>query len=675
MSIVVSPRTPSKNAVQSRPAPLRQAGRSNVRRWVSVAWIAGALAAGALLGGVWIAVASFSRPKKASFETAAVFRGPLEIKLTERGNVQSGSNLTLRCLVESPTGTGVLKIVEEGTLVAKDQVVVELDSSRLRDEALLQKIRLDAADAALKIADANTEIQKQQNESDVAASELKLELARLDLKKYKQGDYLQASRLFLADVKFAVEYLKRAQDKKNYTERLMRRGFTTTKMVDADRVGLKKSQIDVDLAIERNMVFEQFTHRRDLAEKESNARLYEAELERVRLRAEAALSQRERNLLAAKRTWFVEKQRYEKLLRQIEACTIRTPRAGLVVYSNSDMYRSSSGPLVYEGAVVRERQPLVDLPDVTDMQVTARIHESKIALLREGSAATVRIDAHAGKSYRGEVRQVALVPNSASWPNRELKEYTAIIQLTGEAAEIAALKPGMTAGVEILADRLESVIQAPVQSLIERGGRYFAWVDDEDGGIERHEIHPGKSNDQMIEVADGLAEGDTVVLNPRSALPVEVAALEQEVPPIDRAAADRWARPVPVPAPQPARPIDVEKSNEPDSAPRTSPGATPASPAVEVVMRDAPQPAATTSAAETPSAESKSPSDPMADFDRLDQNHDSRVTAAEFPEKMKTVFSRMDTNGDQVIDKDEWKKGAKTWSQQAEGRMEAGGGQ
>ena len=65
----------------------------------------------------------------------------------------------------------------------------------------------------------------------------------------------------------------------------------------------------------------------------------------------------------------------------------------------------------------------------------------------------------------------------------------------------------------------------------------------------------------------------------------------------------------------------------------------------------------------------------MTDFDRLDQNHDARVTAAEFPEKMKPVFSRMDTNGDQVIDKDEWKKGAKTWSEQAEGRYEAGGGQ
>jgi HlyD family secretion protein len=639
--------------------------------------VGGLLATAAVAVGVWIGAKSFSRPHRANFDTAVVSRGPFEIKLTERGNLQSGNNLTLRCLVESPTGTGILSIVDEGILVEKDQVVVELDSSRLRDECLLQKIRLDVAEAALKTADANTEIQKHQNESDVAASELKLELALLDLKKYKEGDYRQTRRLFLADIKFAVDYLKRARDKKAFTERLMRKGFTTTKMLEADRVGLKKSQIDMDLALERKDVFENFTHRRDLAEKESNAALYENELTRVRLRADAALSQRERNLLAAKRTFFVENERYQKYLRQIEACTIRTPRAGLVVYANEDGGRRSSGPLIYEGAVVRERQPLIDLPDVTDMQVSARIHESKIAQLREGLTVTVHVDAHAGKTYHGEVGQVALVPNSASWPNRELKEYTAIVKLTDGPGEITGLKPGMTAVVEILADRRESVLQAPVQSCVERGGRYFAWVLAGDG-LNRHEIRPGKSNDNMIEVVDGLFEGEAVVLNPRSALPVEVAALEEQIPAAAEAdAGGRWERFFQVPATAPAAPPGTQKSDVPESAPRALPSGTAAGPVVEVALRDARAPATAPKppSDEAPSSAPKQPPDPMAVFDSLDQNHDSKVTAAELPERMKQVFSRMDTNGDQAIDKDEWKKGARAWSQQSEGRAEAGGGQ
>src|SRR5260370_38776716 len=195
----------------------------------------------------------------------------------------------------------------------------------------------------------------------------------------------------------------------------------------------------------------------------------------------------------------------------------------MVVYSNSEMFRSSSGPQIYEGAVVRERQPLIDLPDVTDMQVSARIHESKIAQLREGLTATVHVDAHAGKSYHGKVRQGALVPNSASWPNRELKEYAAIIQLNDQANEIAGLKPGMTAVVEILADQLEAVLQAPVQSCVERGGRYFAWVLDVEDRSKRRGRCPGTGNDKLIDVVDELGEGDAVMRTSRSALPIEVS--------------------------------------------------------------------------------------------------------------------------------------------------------
>jgi hypothetical protein len=52
--------------------------------------------------------------------------------------------------------------------------------------------------------------------------------------------------------------------------------------------------------------------------------------------------------------------------------------------------------------------------------------------------------------------------------------------------------------------------------------------------------------------------------------------------------------------------------------------------------------------------------DPLAVFNRLDRNHDSRVTESELPDPMKQVLPRLDTNGDHMIDKEEWKKGTCT---------------
>ena len=164
---------------------------------------------------------------------------------------------------------------------------------------------------------------------------------------------------------------------------------------------------------------------------------------------------------------------------------------------------------------MRERQALIDLPDIADMQVNTRIHESRIAMIEDGLPALIHVDAHPGEAYHGVVSQVALVPLSGTWPNPDRKEYAATVKITDEVAQADALRPGMTAEVEIIADRREDVLQAPVQSCVERGGRYFAWVvEEDDAEPQRHEIAVGVSNETAIEVMDGLEEGDEVILNP-----------------------------------------------------------------------------------------------------------------------------------------------------------------
>lgn len=643
------------------PGPLLRRGRNGshpaVRAGVIlvavVVVVAGATTA--LRGGRY-----FSHEHKSGLVAEAVRRGPLEIKLTERGNVESGDNLTLRCMVEGGAGTSILKLVNEGEWVEKDQVLVELDSSLLRSDALLQKIRLQTAEAALKTAEANVAIQKMQNDSDVAATELKLKLARLDLRNYKNGDFLQESHIVEGEIAIAQEYFVRAQERQKFTEQLLRRGFTTSKLLDADRVAIARARIDLESAREKKQVLDEFTHKRDLAEMESNVAFYERELGRVKLRAEASLVQRGRNLLAAKRTHFLENERYKKLERQIAACTIRTPRAGMVVYANpADGNRASTGPPIYEGAVVRERQALIQLPDLSDMQVKARIHESKIAMVQDGLSATIHVDAFAGETFHGFVDNVALVPMSANFPNPNLKEYATVVRITDEAGTSCTLKPGMTAEIEILAERLDSVLQIPIHSCVERGGRYFAWVLDDEDELTRREVKVGKSNDAATEILEGLAEGEEVVCNPRSALAEEIALLEEEI-------GANTDSPFEVPFPAPAiRPEPVRQPRKGDSArPPDSPGSAPGHSVAAVSART-----------EEKTQESESTSGSIALFSRLDENGDAKVTEKELRDEMQRMLRVLDTNGDKVIDKDEWKNAARIWPQPAERRCQPGGGQ
>ncbi len=615
----------------------------------------------------------FSRSEeKSSLIVEPVKRGPLEITITERGNLESANNQTLVCLVEGEAGTGILKIVDEGTRVEEGQILVELDSAKLRDTAIAQEIVVDSAKATLVTAEKNVEIQVTQNASDIAAAKLKWDLAELDLTKYQEGDYIQEKNTIKGEIELTKEDLNRAQDKYDFTQRLIKKGYAKQSEVEADRVAVAKARINFDIAKEKMEVLTVFTHKRRTAELEANATEFERELARVKLRADAALAKFDADLANAKLKYEVEKSTHERILKQIEVCTIKAPRDGMVVYVNtrSGGGRGGSEPLIYEGAKVKERQPIINLPDVKNMQVNARIHESKISMVKETFPATIHVDAMPGHAFHGVVSKVFLVPSSGNWPNINLKEYVTYIKLTDDDDQSAELKPGLTAEVEILVDRLNDVLQAPVQSFVERGGRHFAWALE---GIEpvRREVKVGKSNEQVMEIVEGLTEGEKLVQTPRTVIPKELALLEEEVPATTESATSGLKAPVP----GLDSPVSPGGGRRGGRGGRGSPGE----------LREDP--------GEQPGSEGRGGAgggpgggrDPLAMFQRNDKNGDGKITEDERPERMTAErFTEMDTNKDKAVDQSEWQKGMAGRGEGRRGdrggppgaaRSEVGGGQ
>jgi HlyD family secretion protein len=511
------------------------AGGRRLSRRGSVAWATVAVLTLATFGGMaaWsspfkfiAAITADSRPEVA---TTTVRRGPLYFNLTEPGQLQSANNTTLRHNVEFGGGITILKIAEEGTWVTKGQVLVQLDTSRFVRSAQQQQIWTFMHDAGLKTAEARFVIQKMQNESLIIAGDHQLNMAKLDLRKYLEADYPQKRTKFLNAIQIAVENLEGAERSIEYDEKMMRKGYVTTDEMAADRLSVTKAQLALDIAREKLHVLDEYTHKRELAQREANAIRFEAELDRIKLRADRELKQRQLEVLYYRRWSNYFRTLYNNAKRQIEACTIRAPHDGVVVYANGGASSNANESLIYEGAKVWEGQAIIHLPDVTSMQVNARIHESKILLVREGLRVTIHADACGSETFRGVVEKVAHGPLTPSWTKMNLREYATVIRVTDEPDRVALLKPGMTAEVTIHCDPLESVLQIPIQSCVERGGRQFAWVLDEHDQVRRRELKVRTSSADAIEVLDGLAEGDEVVLNPRSDLPDEVAELGQEM--------------------------------------------------------------------------------------------------------------------------------------------------
>lgn len=536
-----------------------------------------------------------------------------------QGNLDSRSNATLSSQVEGTTT--IISIVSEGTLVEKGEVVCELDSSALREKAKQQEITVTQAEAAMAQAIEALEIQKKQNESDIAAAELKWELAKLDLEKFKKGEYPQQEKQLNGKVALAEEDLLRAQENYTFTQEQVKKGYRTQNDLEAARIAVKQAQLALQGAGEELKVLTEFTYKRTIAELEANAGELERELERTKLKAKAAQTQFEKDVEARKLTYEVEAERYQQSLAQIEACTLKAPQNGEVVYANMGGGRRSSEPVsIEEGAQIRERQAIINLPDVTQMKVDCRIHESLIGSVKKGLPARIRIDAYPDQYFNGTVATVSSVPMSGAWPNTDLREYATEIHLTDSIELIRKLRPGLTAQVEILVDNRASVLQIPLQAIVSIAGKQFSYVVNSRGIPERRDVKIGQSNQSHVEILDGIEKDENVVLNPRSRFTDEIGDLEAE---LAKEKGDGLSE------------LKVPAATKEESTSKASPR---------------------TDGAEEGRPAAGNGFDPAAIFARLDKDGDGEVSKEEAPDQLKGRFDDIDADKNGKISKEEFSK-------------------
>jgi HlyD family secretion protein len=560
---------------------------------------------------------------------------PFLVSVAVQGTLDSQRNGTVTNQVEGTTT--IISIVPEGTKVKKGDIVCELDASAIDEKLRQQSITLTTAESALTTAEENLRIQENQNASDIAAAELANDLAKLDLEKYLKGEYVQLQKAAAGKVEIAKEAEVQAEEAYRYSKRQVEKGTSQQNIAEAARIKHEQAKFDLEAATMELKVLEDFTKRRTEAELQAKAIEAERNLKRVQISADAKKAQFEKELTAKRLSLAVEKEKFERYSRQKEACTLRAPQDGEVVYANlssgdgRSSRSSSSGPAVEVGATVYERQPIINLPDVTLMKVSCRVHESLIGQVRKGLAARVRVDAYSQEPFAGHVAVVSSVPMTGRWPNSDLREYDTQIYLTDDVDRIRKLRPGLTAAVEILVDNREAVRQVPMQGIVAVADKHIAFVMGKNGKVESREIEIGQTNQSHVEIVKGLEDGEQVVLNPRTYFAAEIAAIETkreaEKPKALLAATDAAA-------------AQIAAGAAPPGAPQAAPA-------------PAPAPAAGGGAA----GAGRGTRDPKEAFTSMDADSSGSLTSEELPSFMQANFAAMDTNSDGKLSLEEYTAG------------------
>ncbi len=96
--------------------------------------------------------------------------------------------------------------------------------------------------------------------------------------------------------------------------------------------------------------------------------------------------------------------------------------------------------------------------DLTKMQVSASIDEADVGRIKTGMEANFTVDAYPGETFAGVISQVRLAATTV----QNVVTYNAIIDVPNPQLK---LKPGMTANVKILIERVENVLKLPNSAL------------------------------------------------------------------------------------------------------------------------------------------------------------------------------------------------------------------
>lgn len=471
--------------------------------------------------GAWAFFPGSGKKESSATSFYKIERGPFTISLPTGGSLEAVDRVTVRNLV--PGRTEIISLIKEGTVVKKGDLLVELDANGIEDQLSLAEIAYQQAVFSYSEQEERVEVLKSDNTLKLRDAELAVQLAKQDRTKYVDGQWPQLSKKAETTISLANEELRRAQDRLAGTKKLEAKGYVNPTELVTDTLAARRREIELSTAIEDRRLLMEFDYPRmiqqlDLALENANIKL-----DRTRKQNELQVEKAQLQLTSSKETLDLRKVKLDELRESKNYTMIRAPKAGLVVYEKSEDFRNEP---IGEGILVRERQPLISLPDVSQMKVTINVYENQVSLVKPGMRSFIKLDALPDQRFLGEVTSVASMPEPSRDGNPNYRVYKAEVLVKDKLPDI---KPGITARADVLIAELEDAIKVPLQAVVGIGDRQFCFVQ-KDGKLNPVAVEVGLFDNDFVQITQGLEAGDLISLAPQRTSDLPDKKAEEEKP-------------------------------------------------------------------------------------------------------------------------------------------------
>lgn len=458
-----------------------------------------------------------------------VRRGEFIVKVRESGNLEPLISVDVRSNVEGEIealyikegdavekGQALLKIDDEQVLEQKKQASANRDARRAQLEQAALRIEMTkkqqksaitqaqnavtGARAALESLDANTRQRITEAETQISTTQNAFQQDEISLRQSEIGREqaaltLERARATEESVKVAFETaeseLQRNQglfEKKLVSKRVLEEAEaaranalsqheTAKKNVESQIKAVESEQETIDArkkALESRQVTLEL-HKKNLGtikeSQEAQRKQLTAELENAETRLQQILGTTDEEkkltvhakagaaaaLLEADSTLKAQEER-------VTWTTLVAPMSGTITRLNVE-----EGEIVTSGRSAFSQGPAVlAIADLSRMVVKTRINEVDIAKIELGQRVEIRVDAYRDSVFAGKVSEIA--PSAYTPDPRGGQQgdgtitFEVVIEVVGSPPE---LLPGMSADVDIIVMEEDSVLQLPIDSVID----------------------------------------------------------------------------------------------------------------------------------------------------------------------------------------------------------------
>ncbi len=436
-----------------------------------------------------------------------VQRGDLRITLVENGTMVAKESKKVTAKIRNESK--ILWLVEEGKEVKEDDVVCKLDASQVNTRLEQVKINILTTEANLKRARTELEIQTVEKAAAEHKAQVAIDKARMEIEKYRDGEAPQARRKLEVSLKDAESKFGRMRKNLEDSKKLLLQNYIKKSELEDHELAFESASVQLESAKTDLELFDKYTF--PMTRTDHDTKLADAlrEIDNAKKRGEATLGEKSVAVQQAEKHLQAEQQQRKEREEDLSNMTMKAPCPGIVVYGNPHEYwnreRIKVGNQIYEG------QTVLTIPDLREMSVKLFIHEADISKLKVGLKAVVTTDSYPGMQLAGEVTKIATVANGNSeyGGSSEVKMFDVAVTLKTPDLQ---LRPGISAKVEIHVDVREKALYVPLQSVFAEEGEHFCHVQAVGKSPKKCKITIGTSNDNYLEVLDGLRDGDLVLL-------------------------------------------------------------------------------------------------------------------------------------------------------------------